>query len=364
MDMDWRRILLRFLERHPARPPAGMAPAEFRSFIDARRAAMADLRSVLAGQAEGLLFPVRNGGYWGVSKDPRPDGMEWRITRFDRDMEPLGHEAHRSAEQAIEDAVLWTDLARLRREILFSGEAFRRWFRDSKVVDSLGRPRVMYHGTSRDFDVFDRLKSTEWRRPSMDTAGIWFSSCPTKAARYSAGEGHNLVPVYLSIQNPKLYRSFDDFLREMHEAEGRRLEDQNPRGAGSTEGLRAKLEADGFDGIQFEQTDNESLYRQIEETQDAIRRARQEEFSVKKAEREPYVMKRERLERTLHAMQEELRRMGGSTEFDGHDVFVALHPQQVKSAIGNSGRFNPDSPSLVDHDDVTEVELERMRAYG
>lgn len=225
-------------------------------------------------------------------------------------------------------------------------EAFKRWFGDSKVVDENGKPRVMYHGTARDFSIFDRLKSTEFRRPSMDTVGSWFSSDPNKAAQYSGGEGLNVMPVYLSIKNPKLYRSFDDFLRDMHEAEGRKFEEQQPKGIGSAEGLRAKLKAEGYDGIQFEQTDNESLYQEIKQIQESIKRARDEEFSVKRADRAPYTMKRERLENTLRSMKAELDQMGGSTEFDGHDVFVALDPNQIKSATGNIGTFSPETADI------------------
>ena len=32
--------------------------------------------------------------------------------------------------------------------------AFREWFGNSKVVDESGKPLVVYHGTSGDFDVF------------------------------------------------------------------------------------------------------------------------------------------------------------------------------------------------------------------
>ena len=236
--------------------------------------------------------------------------------------------------------------------------AFKKWFGDSKVVDENGEPRIMYHGTSRDFSVFDRLKSTERRRVSMDTVGSWFSSEPFKAEQYAGGEGQNIMPVYLSIKNPKLYRSFDEFLRDMHEAEGRKLEEQNPRGIGSAGGLRAKLKAEGYDGIQFEQTDNESLYRDIKQVQESIAQARKEEFGVNRAERAPYTMKRERLEGTLRSMKAELEKMGGSTEFDGQDVYVAFEPTQIKSATGNIGTYDPENADIsksLEEDLVTLV---------
>jgi hypothetical protein len=238
--------------------------------------------------------------------------------------------------------------------------AFKRWFGDSKVVDATGKPLVMYHGTSRDFNIFDRMKSAEFRRVSMDTVGSWFSNEPSKAEQYGGGEGLNVMPVYLSIKNPKLYRSFDDFLREMHEAEGRKFEDQNPKGVGSAEGLRAKLKAQGYDGIQFEQTDNASLYREIKDVQDAIGRARKEEFGVSRVDRAPYTMKRERLEKTLTSMQAELKQMGGSTEFDGQDVYVAFEPTQIKSATGNIGTYDPEIQDI----NMMEANPTRQNIFG
>ncbi len=217
----------------------------------------------------------------------------------------------------------------------------------AKFQEGTATPRVMYHATSKDFNVFDRLASTKFRRPSMDTVGSWFSSSPEKAERYAGGEGYNVMPVHLNVKNPKLYAKFDDFLRDMHEAEGRDFSQQNPKGIGSAEGLRAKLKAQGYDGIQFEQTNNASLFNEMLATQEAIKNARLDERSVKRAERAPFTMKRERLEKTLEAMNKEFHQMGGSTEFDGHDVFVAFEPEQIKSATGNRGTYDPNKADIT-----------------
>ena len=279
------------------------------------------------------------------------EGLEYipvELRYFDGGQRRAGKWAPDNIKEITERKLSEVNEARGQREkpLATDTPAFKRWFGDSKVVDENGEPRVMYHSTSRDFSIFDRLKSTERRKVSMDTVGSWFSSEPSKAEQYAGGEGQNTMPVYLSIKNPKLYRSFNDFLREMHEAEGRKFEEQNPPGVGSTEGLRAKLKAEGYDGIQFEQTDNESLYQDIKQVQESIAQARKEEFGVKRADRAPYTMKRERLERTLQSMKAELEKMGGSTEFDGQDVFVALEPTQIKSATGNRGTYDPNDADI------------------
>lgn len=74
--------------------------------------------------------------------------------------------------------------------------AFKRWFGDSKVVDAAGKPRMVYHGTSSDFGAFNKDLA------SRAQGGFFFASAPDMASGYAAGEGGNVIPVYLSMQNP------------------------------------------------------------------------------------------------------------------------------------------------------------------
>lgn len=86
---------------------------------------------------------------------------------------------------------------------------FKRWFGDSKVVDENGDPLVMYHGTTADFDVFDTT------RRAIAGEGSFFSSSPMGS--FAAGVGGNIMPVYLSIKNPKvidLARESDDVFKD------------------------------------------------------------------------------------------------------------------------------------------------------
>jgi len=83
-----------------------------------------------------------------------------------------------------------------------STEKFKRWFRDSFVVNEDGSPRIMYHGTTKDFNEF--IISKKVARTSMPD-GFYFSSRPSEASSYSTyydESGANVMPVYLSIQNP------------------------------------------------------------------------------------------------------------------------------------------------------------------
>jgi hypothetical protein len=75
---------------------------------------------------------------------------------------------------------------------------FKRWFGDSKVVDEQGRPLVVYHGTTKSFDAF-----------SFEYGPAFFTDNPAAASEYTKDgrrteRGANLMPVYLSFQNPKI----------------------------------------------------------------------------------------------------------------------------------------------------------------
>jgi hypothetical protein len=85
---------------------------------------------------------------------------------------------------------------------------FKAWFGESKVVDSQGKPLVMYHGTSKDVD-FNSFNNS--RR------GLWFTTNPDVASSYSTDNDSmntvsaimeskhrksRVLPVYLKLERP------------------------------------------------------------------------------------------------------------------------------------------------------------------
>lgn len=220
--------------------------------------------------------------------------------------------------------------------------AFKAWFAGSDVVTAGGHPKLMFHGSLRQVEWFDRRKSLEWRRPSMDTVGSWFSDNPNAdggAGMYAQGPGAVIYPVFLRIERPKISSRFRDFLRDMHAAEGRDVETQNPPGIGSPDGLRQQLAVQGYDGLMFERTRCQDTLDSIADYAEAIERAKREEFSVGRAAREPFTMKRLRLEADLAQLRSDFKAAGSSTEFDKQEVWVAFESAQVCSALGERPVF-------------------------
>lgn len=59
-------------------------------------------------------------------------------------------------------------------------EAFKKWFGESTMVDEQGAPRVVYHGTAHDFDRFDMAKTGKGRGAKSEKA-FFFSVTPDTA---------------------------------------------------------------------------------------------------------------------------------------------------------------------------------------
>ena len=162
-------------------------------------------------------------------------------------------------------------------------------------------PPVLYHGTNvwnedgkqlGDIKTFNRHASvdTVGRKPSLDTLGNWFTSNPSEGgASMYAGSHGTVYPVHVSLKNPHV-TSFDMMQRRARMlANG--VDDNRRLGEKEVDAYRAWLKSNGKDGIRF--------------TRDK------------------------------------------SGELSNQDVWVALEPHQIKSAIGNNGNFDPSNPDIT-----------------
>jgi hypothetical protein len=157
-------------------------------------------------------------------------------------------------------------------------KAFKDWFGESKVVDADGKPLVVYHGTRSDFSEFD------FERAVMGVH--FFSANPKHASAFSGhidqyseehGETPNVMPVYLSMQNPTIIQ-------------------------GKWLGKNGNW---NFDELYI-----------------AIKRAKQ-------AGADGLIIK-------------------DFKDFNAGrgDTYIAFEPTQIKSAVGNSGQFDPGNPDI------------------
>jgi len=180
---------------------------------------------------------------------------------------------------------------------------FKQFFAGSKVVNEDGSPKIMYHGTNKDFNEF--VIAEKANRTGMPD-GFYFTSDIDDANRYAKGEGANVIPVYLSIKNPFNLGEKNKISKEM------------------VMQFRDELRADNPD-LPFSWI--------------------QEKVAIFKentaAGRFPFPS----ISFPTAAMQRVFEVGGYDGLIDGGRVFVAFNSNQVKSAIGNTGaysKYNPD----------------------
>lgn len=83
-------------------------------------------------------------------------------------------------------------------------EYFYNWFGDSKVVDEQGRPLVVYHGTSTEFDTFRK-------------GNIFTTDNQEVASEYGS---LGAMPLYIKLENPFIVDAYGQSFGEIYNAEG------------------------------------------------------------------------------------------------------------------------------------------------
>jgi len=179
---------------------------------------------------------------------------------------------------------------------------FKRWFGDSKVVDADGKPLVVYHGSpNAGFTVFDEDRAGSNTQNAR--AGFFFTESKKNAETYSGrsteaklrddfdpdydGEA-GVYPVYLSIHDPLEVdfggRNWDGALEGEYD------------GHESVPEIVDQAKAAGYDGVIIRNVTDEGRF--------------------------------------------------GQGYHWGNETYVAFRPEQVKSATGNRGTFDPADPDI------------------
>lgn len=145
------------------------------------------------------------------------------------------------------------------KQSLLGNPNFANWFGKSKVVDKEGKPLIVYHGTNKDFTAFDSNV-----KHKMDDGfvghGIYFTDSTSHADMYAnltafdlkdTGEtGAHIMPVYLSLKNPK-YLSIE---------EGDNIANLIQEGMISAKKYSSSLRLQGYDGVIWEQPSGAKEY--------------------------------------------------------------------------------------------------------
>ena len=183
---------------------------------------------------------------------------------------------------------------------------FWRWFGESKVVDDQGRPLVVHHGTpDKGFEQFDLSKSGT-RDPGWIGRGIYLTTDGAAAIGYAntgRGENRGVYELYASIKNPFMWGEKD------YGAYGLVM-------TGAP--LPSFLQQAVYEKTGYRHDPNEKMSTaQMNRTIDSISRAIREVL----------------IERGYDGVI--------TTYGDGGYEMMAIAGNQIKSATGNYGTFNP-----------------------
>lgn len=222
---------------------------------------------------------------------------------------------------------------------------FWRWFGDSKVVDTEGRPLVVYHSTSAEDDF------TKFRRRTGDI-GMHFGTIGQAEDRWQytnqiGGDYKNprIMSVYLAIKNP--LRLTDAGIWNADNLDYQLL-DLFPNDASriaklkSTKDIREFIQSKGYDGVVYKNTGETAG---ADEYRRAVQIAKaglpsewrgKNSFSVEDMKNPAYVKWSE-----AQAAYDRFR------EEAAEDSYIAFEPTQIKSAIGNIGAFDPNNPNIL-----------------
>lgn len=168
-------------------------------------------------------------------------------------------------------------------------------FKDSKIVNEKGEPIVLYHGGKGDFEAFDPEKFGGETDSGAHGKGIYATEFPEYASGYAekGSEPGNVKPVYYDLKNPFEIPAREGKTRDQWQAEyDAKLKEAGVTDRANPEQMTDELKQAGYDGLVMRKTDPASGENKIFEA-------------------------------------------------------VAFDPKQVKSAIGNTGEFSPENPSML-----------------
>ena len=205
--------------------------------------------------------------------------------------------------------------------------AFKRWFGDSKVVDADGKPLVVYHGTNADIDQFRHEMLGHATRAESAESGFFFVSRPDVATGY-AHHAANIAPVQRLLAEADEHAdredwdAYDDAVRraEELEAEINSGPDSRDRGQNIIPAYLslqnpAEMDAGGESFVDNNSDINAFILRAKRDGHDGV--------IIRNLDDDP-----------------------GRSDMVG-DHYIAFRPEQIKSAIGNAGTFDPNNPSIL-----------------
>lgn len=237
---------------------------------------------------------------------------------------------------------------------------FKRWFGDSKVVNADGTPMKVYHQTENDFTVFDPRKGGAGSRDEGTPFGIFLKSSP----RDIGLKGKKQMELYVSIENPLRAANREDFSAQM-----RKMSPEYDTLIEEHEALDAEYKAKNREAkdalvdfmVQWRKdnpgADSRALYEvekfnELFDAEDTLLdewTAKADAISVKAKEALTSALEKNGYDGVI--LETDEGSWGRKT-----DAYIALRPEQVKSATDNIGTFDRNNPDIRYSLDTEQLE--------
>ena len=209
-----------------------------------------------------------------------------------------------------------------------------------ELFTSEGKAKTLYHATDKDFDVFD----TSIAKGKTFGTGIWMAETPAHANTYATGANPHVMPLHVNLQNPVVIDA----------------------GGANWNGLHKNVKI-STPKITVSDVENENLLAQLtgaEPNQTATKTLKEQKSTLGKLFKDEFQYGDETFS------TDDLARWARKQGYDGvifknvkdqgpagrfateasskpGNVYVAFKPEQMKSAIGNVGTFDPKKAAIT-----------------
>jgi hypothetical protein len=268
--------------------------------------------------------------------------------------EPIDYQSDKisDAEIQVDNAIVYNQKAET------GTKEFKKWFKNSKVVDENGDPLVVYHGSGAQIDAFDFAFTGKGN--DQVGSGFYFTTDFSEADSYKertvnekpklgGNDNPNVYSVYLSIQNPL----DSDKIGSVSAKQIRKMLSYAPK-----DSLKNGLENWGDPEMMSQsQILNEAVPNYVIENENIVQRL----FNLAN---DFFGSSPEGVKGFNTAMRDVLGYDGVSVQFDGTDKkhYVAFFPEQIKS-VNNRGTFDPNDANILNQLNRGNIVINRDGTY-
>lgn len=229
-------------------------------------------------------------------------------------------------------------------------QQFKRWFGKSKVVNADGSPKIVYHQTENDFTVFDTRREGAGTRDNGTPFGIFLKS----SNRDIGLKGKKQMALYARIVNPLRARDRSELTRLMrnmspeydalitqHETLDREYKSKTQQAIKELKDFMINWRANN-PGADSRSLYDVSEFNALFDAEDALANewtAKADELSTKAKNVMTNALESNGYDGVI--LENDAGSFGRST-----DAYIALHPEQIKSATDNIGTFDESNPDI------------------